>query len=84
MPTYDERIPLGGEDLDRIDRDRVMVHAVDLDDPHVMVVDGERVVRVARNVDQPHTISVCMLASIITNRQSCCYHSPLAVLDTND
>ena len=57
MVTYHEGIALTGEDLDRVNGQCLCVDAIDFDDGHGMVIDGENVVRVAGDGDQTETVA---------------------------
>ena len=58
--TYDEGVPLACEDLDGVDGERLVVDRVDLDDGHVVAVDGEREVRVARHGDEAEAVALAL------------------------
>lgn len=55
--TYDEGVALCSEDLDRIDKERLAVDTVDLDDGQVVPIDAERVVRVARDRNETEAVA---------------------------
>lgn len=57
MGTYHEGITLTGEDLDRVNGQRLCVDAIDFDDGHGVVIDRENVVRVAGDRDQTESIT---------------------------
>ena len=56
--THHKRVPLGYENLEFVDDQRLGVLAVGLDDGHRVPSDREVVVRVARNVDQPEAVAI--------------------------
>lgn len=55
--TYHEGVALCSEDLDRVDKERLAVDTVDLDDGQVVTVDAERVVRVARDRNEAEAVA---------------------------
>lgn len=55
--TYDEGVTLAGVDLDGVDREGLVVDSVGLDDGHVVAVDGEDIVGVAREREKTHTVA---------------------------
>lgn len=55
--TYDERVSLSSEDLDRVNTERLTVDTVDFDDSEVMVIDGENPIGVTRDGDQTETVA---------------------------
>ena len=61
--TYDERVTLGREDLNRVYSDRLSLDAIGLDDGEVVVVDAEDVVRVARQRDEPEAVAIQTLSA---------------------
>ena len=61
--TYDERVTLGSEDLDRVDGDWLRLDTIGLDDGEVVVVDAEDVVRVARQRDEPEAVAIQPLSA---------------------
>ena len=58
--TYDERVPLASKDLDRVDSDGLVVHAVSLNDSHVVAVDREGVVGVARQRNKAEAVTAAL------------------------
>lgn len=56
--TYNEGITLTGEYLNSISYDRLVVDAIRLNDGECMAVDLEKIVGVARNIDEAETVSV--------------------------
>lgn len=56
--THHKRVPLGGKNLDLFHSVLLAVHAVDLNDRHFMVVDGEHVIGVTGHGDEPNAIPV--------------------------
>ena len=58
--TYNKGVPLPGEDLDRVDDDRLVVDRISLNDRHVVPVDREREVRVARHRDKTETVTLAL------------------------
>ena len=56
----DERVALPGEDLDGIDGERLVVDRVDLDDGHVVAVDGEGEVRVAGHGYEAEAVALAL------------------------
>ena len=58
--SEDERVPLPGEDGERIDNNGLVVDAVSFNDSHVVTIDGERVVRVARNRDEADAVALAL------------------------
>ncbi len=55
--TYHERVPLGDENLELVNDQRLGVLTVGLDDGHRVPSDREVVVRVAGDVDQPEPVA---------------------------
>lgn len=55
--AYHEGVPLTGEDLDGINRQCVVVNAIDLNNCHVVAINGERVIGIARDGYKTETIS---------------------------
>ncbi len=58
--TYDEGVPLTGEDLDRVDNDRRVVDCISLNDRHIVSVDREGEVRVAGHSDEAETVALAL------------------------
>ena len=56
----DERVALAGEDPDGVDRERLVVDGVGLNDGHVVAVDGELEVRVARHRDEAEAVALAL------------------------
>ena len=52
---------MAGEDLDLVDDEGLVVDTVDLDDGHVVVVDGDLVRRTATEVDEAKAIPLAFL-----------------------
>lgn len=59
--THHNRIPLSYEDLDGVDNKRLHGGALDLDDRHIMPVDGEDVVRVAGDINDAEAVPLALL-----------------------
>ena len=55
--AYNERVTLTSVDLDRVDNDRLVVDRVSLNDRHVVPVDREGEVRVARHRNKAETVT---------------------------
>ncbi len=58
--TYDEGISLTSVDMNRIDGHRLVADRVRLDDRHVVLVDREDEVRVARERDKAETVTLAL------------------------
>ena len=56
--TYDEGVPLSSENLDLIYSQRLVVDSVDLDNCHIVVVDAELPVGIARNRDKTEPVAM--------------------------
>ena len=56
--THNEGIPLASKDLDRVDGVGFVIDSIDLNDSHVVAVDGECVVRITRQTNQAEAIPV--------------------------
>ena len=56
----DERVALACVDLDFVHGERLVVDGIDLDDGHVVVVDGEGEVGVARNGDEAEAVAFAL------------------------
>lgn len=76
--TYDEGVTLAGVDLDGVDREGLVVDGVGLDDGHVVAVNGEDIVGVARQREKTHTVAESTVSNGtvstvegITNRLPC-------------
>lgn len=84
--AHHKRVTLSREDLDLVDRQRLSVLAVRLDDSQIMPSDREDVVRVAGNVDQSEPVAgeanrSCQLRCIEHSRQR---SVPFPVSNFND
>ncbi len=55
--THDERVPLRGEDLDEVGRERLRGLSVRLDNRHIMPVDRKVIVGLACDVEQAEPVS---------------------------
>ena len=60
--TYDEGITLASEDLDGVDSVRMAVRPFHLNDRHVVSVDGEHPIWIARDADQPEAIPTMVVS----------------------
>ena len=86
MGTYHEGITLSGEDLDRVNGQCLCVDAIDFDDGHGMVIDGENVVRVAGDRDQTESITgtkKVLVFKQVTNKNKYTNYLPFVAFDIN-
>lgn len=58
--TYDERVALTREDLDGVHYQRLVTDRVGLDDRHIVPVNREREVRVARNGNKAEAVALAL------------------------
>ena len=61
MKTYDERVPHAGEDLKRVDLARLNIDRIGLNDGHIVTVNAEGEVRIARDRNQTETVTLAGL-----------------------
>ena len=84
MDTYHEGITLSGEDLDRVNGQCLCVDAIDFDDGHGMVIDGENVVGVAGDRDQTESITgmkKVLVFKKVTSKNKYTNYLPFVALD---
>ncbi len=58
--TYNERVPLTGENLDRVHGDGFDVDAVDLDNGEVVALNGKDMVGIAREREQAEAVALAL------------------------
>lgn len=82
--TYHERVALGGEDLDLLNGMRLAVDTIHLNNPQVMVVNGEQVVRIASHVDETHAVAanVIKISRAVWAREKWAHRLPRCTLIT--
>lgn len=55
--THHKGVSLSGENLDRVDSERLAVNAINFDDSHIVVVNREDEVRTTRDSHQAETVA---------------------------